>query len=133
MIKSKAIFYLKVIRFLDTYLLIFKTKVKFLFLLLLTYNKLFFKNTIKDKIKSLKSPFNEQKQRKKIIVLCDLTRYNRTLLNEKSIEYRNKVLALCNELELLSHLSVAKKENAFVIPWFWDNKIRVYKNSLNVL
>jgi len=129
MIKSKAIFYLKVIRFLDTYLLIFKTKVKFLFLLLLTYNKLFFKNTIKDKIKSLKSPFNEQKQ----MFLSDLTRHNRTLLNEKSIEYRNKVLALCKELELLSHLSVAKKENAFVIPWLWYKKIRVYKNSLNVL
>lgn len=129
MIKSKAIFYLKVIRFLDTYLLIFKTKVKFLFLLLLTYNKLFFKNTIKDKPKIVNSGFNEQRQ----MFLSDLTRNNRTLLNEKSIGYRNKVLALCKELELLSHLSVAKKENAFVIPWLWYKKIRVYKNSLNVL
>jgi hypothetical protein len=129
MIKSKAIFYLKVIRFLDTYLLIFNTKVKFLFLLLITHNKLFFKNTFKDKPKSVNSAFNEQRQ----MFLSDLTRHNRTLLDQKSIEYRNKVLALCKELELLSHLSVAKKENAFVIPWLWYNKIRVYKNSLNVL
>ncbi len=129
MIKSKAIFYLKVIRFLDTYLLIFNTKVKFLFLLLITHNKLFFKNTFKDKPKSVNSAFNEQRQ----MFLSDLTRHNRTLLDQKSIEYRNKVLAMCKELELLSHLSVAKKENAFVIPWLWYNKIRVYKNSLNVL
>lgn len=106
MIKSKAIFYLKVIRFLDTYLLIFKTKVKFLFLLLLTYNKLFFKNTIKDKPKIVNSAFNEQRQ----MFLSDLTRHNRTLLDQKSTEYRNKVLVLCKELELLSHLSVAKKK-----------------------
>jgi hypothetical protein len=129
MIKSKAIFYLKVIRFLDTYLLIFNTKVKFLFLLLITHNKLFFKNTFKDKPKSVNSAFNEQRQ----MFLSDLTRHNRTLLDQKSIKYGNKFLSLSKVLQDLFYLYAEKKENTFVIPWLWYKKIRVYKKSLNVL
>jgi hypothetical protein len=132
MIKSKAIIYLKVIRFLDSYQLIFKSKVKFLFLLLLTYSSQNYKCTFKNKIKMLKSSSDTQKYDNNVIILNDLTSYIRTVIQEKLIKNKSKVDSLSNELELLSRSIGAIIENAFLINWHRRKKFKVYKNSLSV-
>ena len=132
MIKSKAIIYLKVIRFLDSYQLIFKSKVKFLFLLLLTYSSQNYKSTFKNKIKMLKSSFDTQKYDNNVIILNDLTSYIRTIIQENLIKNKSKVDSLSKELELLSRSIGAIIENAFLINWHRRKKFKVYKNSLSV-
>jgi hypothetical protein len=132
MIKSKAIIYLKVIRFLDSYQLIFNSKVKFLFLLLLTYSSQNYKSTFKNKIKMLKSSFDTQKYYNNVIILNDLTSYIRTVIQEKLIKNKSKVDSLSNELELLSRSIGAIIENTFLINWHRNKKFKVYKNSLSV-
>ena len=132
MIKSKAIIYLKVIRFLDSYQLIFKSKVKFLFLLLLTYSSQNYKSTFKNKIKMLKSSFDTQKYYNNVIILNDLTSYIRTEIQEKLIKNKSKVDSLSNELELPSRSIGAIIENAFLINWQSSKKFKEYKNSLSV-
>jgi hypothetical protein len=132
MIKSKAIIYLKVIRFLDSYQLIFNSKVKFLFLLLLTYSSQNYKSTFKNKIKMLKSSFDTQKYYNNVIILNDLTSYIRTVIQEKLIKNKSKVDSLSNELELLSRSIGAIIENAFLINWHSSKKFKEYKNSLSV-
>jgi len=132
MIKSKAIIYLKVIRFLDSYQLIFKSKVKFLFLLLLTYSSQNSESTFKNKTKILKSSSDTQKYDNNVIILNDLTSYIRTVIQEKLIKNKSKVDSLSNELELLSRSIGAIIENAFLINWHRSKKFKVYKNSLSV-
>jgi len=132
MIKSKAIIYLKVIRFLDSYQLIFKSKVKFLFLLILTYSSQNYKSTFKNKIKMLKSSSDTQKYDNNVIILNDLTSYIRTVIQEKLIKNKSKVDSLSNELELLSRSIGAIIENAFLINWHSSKKFKEYKNSLSV-
>ena len=132
MIKSKAIIYLKVIRFLDSYQLIFKSKVKFLFLLLLTYSSQNYKSTFKNKIKMLKSSSDTQKYDNNVIILNDLTSYIRTVIQEKLIKNKSKVDSLSNELELLSRSIGAIIENAFLINWHRNKKFKVYNNRLSV-
>jgi hypothetical protein len=132
MIKSKAIIYLKVIRFLDSYQLIFKSKVKFLFLLLLTYSSQNYKSTFKNKIKMLKSSSDTQKYDNNVIILNDLTSYIRTVIQEKLIKNKSKVDSLSNELELLSRSIGAIIENAFLINWQRSKKFKVYNNRLSV-
>jgi hypothetical protein len=132
MIKSKAIIYLKVIRFLDSYQLIFKSKVKFLFLLLLTYSSQNYKSTFKNKIKMLESSSDTQKYDNNVIILNDLTSYIRTVIQEKLIKNKSKVDSLSNELELLSRSIGAIIENAFLINWHRNKKFKVYNNRLSV-
>jgi len=132
MIKSKAIIYLKVIRFLDSYQLIFKSKVKFLFLLLLTYSSQNYKSTFKNKIKMLESSSDTQKYDNNVIILNYLTSYIRTVIQEKLIKNKSKVDSLSNELELLSRSIGAIIENAFLINWHSSKKFKEYKNSLSV-
>ena len=132
MIKSKAIIYLKVIRFLDSYQLIFKSKVKFLFLLLLTYSSQNSESTFKNKTKMLKSSSDTQKYDNNVIILNDLTSYIRTVIQEKLIKNKSKVDSLSNELELLSRSIGAIIENAFLINWHSSKKFKEYKNSLSV-
>jgi two-component system, NarL family, sensor kinase len=94
-----VIFFSKVLRISlkNTYLLILKITI--LFLLLGIKISVFSQNPIQEKIKLLESSLNGKKDTNQVILLNDLTWFNRTVSQDKAIEYGLKALKLSSELK----------------------------------
>ena len=99
MIKCKANFFSKVLRIFNSIDLSVIIKVKFLFILIFAHVSVFSKNINQDRIKLLESSLNGLKDTNQVIILNDLTWFNRTVSQEKAIEYGNKALKLSTELK----------------------------------